>query len=272
VQTLGLLLPEPFATRVIEARARLAEDPILGRIHDPPFAHFTVQMADDYDSDGLAHALAEFARQREPVPIRTVGLLTVTGPSMGITLEPYRDDRLARFHADLWDIVTPFAHGTVAPFYLPDRWVPHVTIKRCGPNGAAFGRAIAVLSGDTFLWHMTVDTLVVQHDPENNNLTRYQRLAARLGASEPGVRPPVELNATILEVVEPASDACDPRWKARIRSDDARKVELHWSAADTVRVMSAARAPLCYFRGARCRLDADVVVAVQPVTPAPIAV
>src|SRR6266545_3874908 len=101
----------------------------------------------------------------------------------------------------------PFARGSVAPFYLPDRWVPHVTIKRCGPNRAAFGRAMALLSEDTFVWQMTVDTLVVQHDPDNNNLGRYQRLAARLGACGPRVCPPVETNATILEVVEPASEA-----------------------------------------------------------------
>ncbi len=120
MQTLGLHLPQPFAGRVIDARARLAQDPALGRIHDAPFAHFTLQMAEDYDWDGLAPALTRFARQQTPVPIRTVGLLTVTGPSStGIAVEPYRDDRLARFHAELWEVVTPFARGTVAPFYLP---------------------------------------------------------------------------------------------------------------------------------------------------------
>src|SRR6478736_1665886 len=174
-------MPEPFAGRVVEARARLSEDPQLGRVLDPPFAHFTLQMVDEYDWDALAPALADFARKQAPIPIRTVGLLTVTGPSTGITLEPYRDERLARFHAELWDLVTPFARGTVAPFYLPDRWVPHVTIKRCGPHHAAFGRAMEVLSSDTFIWNMQVDTLSVQHDPANNNQTRYQRLRAALG-------------------------------------------------------------------------------------------
>ena len=62
--------------------------------------------------------MTDFARKQAPIPIRTVGLLTVTGPSTGITLEPYRDERLARFHAELWDVVTPLARGTVAPFYL----------------------------------------------------------------------------------------------------------------------------------------------------------
>ena len=273
VQTLGLLLPEPFATRIIEARARLAEDPILGRIPDPPFAHFTLQMADDYDWGGLAGALADFASQRQPLPIRTVGLLSVTGPSTGITLEPFRDDRLARLHADLWNVVRPLTRGNVSPFYQPDRWVPHVTIKRCGPNHEAFGRAMALLSEDTFVWEMTVDTLVVQHDPDNDNLGRYQRLAARLGASGPHVvHPPVATNATILEVVEPPTDADDPKWTARIRSDVGGEQELRWTAPETIRLTSAARAPLRYFRNARCRVQADRLMAVLPVMPAPIAV
>ena len=33
-----------------------------------------------------------------------------------------------------------------------------------------------VLSDETFIWNMQVDTLSVQHDPANNNQTRYQRL------------------------------------------------------------------------------------------------
>src|SRR6476660_3320552 len=99
MQTIGLVLAPAYAQRVIQARAQLAEDPALGRVLDPPFAHFTLQMAADYDWAGLEIALTEFARQQQPVPIRTVGLLTVTGPSTGITVEPYRDDRLAAFHA-----------------------------------------------------------------------------------------------------------------------------------------------------------------------------
>ena len=151
--------------------------------------------------------LTDFARKQAPIPIRTVGLLTVTGPSTGITLEPYRDERLARFHAELWDVVTPLARGTVAPFYLPDRWVPHVTIKRCGPHHAAFGRAMEVLSDETFIWNMQVDTLSVQHDPANNNQTRYQRLCAPLGETQHASVPTADCNATIVNVESPETAA-----------------------------------------------------------------
>jgi 2'-5' RNA ligase len=272
MQTLALLLPEPFAGRVIDARARLAEDPVLGRILDPPFAHFTLQMTEDYDWDGLAEALARFARQEAPIPIRTVGLLTVTGPSTGITLEPYRDDRLARFHAELWEVVTPFARGNVAPFYLPDRWVPHVTIKRCGREHAAFGRAMASLSDDTFIWSMEVSELSVQHDPANNNLTRYQRLRVSLGEALPAVPPPgTGTNASIVSVVEPTSDG-DAVWSAHVKADDGREIDVRWSAPETVQIMAAARAPLSYFAGARCRLEGETVTHVHAATPHPIAV
>jgi 2'-5' RNA ligase len=274
MQTLALLLPEPFASRVVEARARLAEDPALGRIQDPPFAHFTLQMADDYDWDGLADALTRFARQQAPIPIRTVGLLAVTGPSTGITVEPYRDDRLARFHAELWEVATPFARGTVAPFYLPDRWVPHVTIKRCGPERAAFGRAMATLSDDTFIWTTQVEQISVQHDPANNNLTRYQRLLVPLGAGPGGV-PSASAsslpNATIVGLDAPDGDAAVPVWCARVRADDGAEARVRWTAPETVRGTAAAKAPLSYFVGARCRLDGGAVAGIVPLTPHPIA-
>jgi 2'-5' RNA ligase len=278
VQTLALLLPEPFASRVVDARAALAEDPALGRIQDPPFAHFTLQMAEDYEWDGLADALARFARQQAPIPIRTVGLLTVTGPSTGITVEPYRDDRLARFHAEFWEVVTPFARGSVAPFYLPDRWVPHVTIKRCGPHRAAFGRAMATLSDDTFIWTMQVEQISVQHDPANNNLTRYQRLRVPLGNAPHLVPSASATNATIVgleveeeEEDEAARDGEAPIWCARVRGDDGAETRVRWTAPEAVRITAAAKAPLTYFAGARCRLDEGAVSTVLPLTPHPIA-
>ena len=269
MQTIALLLPEPFATRVTEARALLAEDPALGSVLDPPFAHFTLQMADDYDWDGLRAALTEFVRGQAPIPIRTVGLLTVTGPSTGITLEPYRDDRLAQFHADFWAVATPFARGTVAPFYLPDRWVPHVTIKRCGPHRDAFGHALARLSDETFLWTMQVEALNVQHDPDNNNQTRYQRLLLPLGDASAPRRSTAVTNATITAVTEAETNG-QPRWTALARVDDGSTSEATWRAPDAVRLMAAARAPLCYFRGARCRVDDGVISAIEAVTPTPL--
>jgi 2'-5' RNA ligase len=273
MQTLGLLLADEYAQRAIQARAKVAADPALGRILDPPFAHFTLQMADDYDWSGLESALTAFARQQAPFQIRTVGLLAVTGPSTGITIEPYRDDRLAAFHAALWEVVTPCARGAVAPFYQPDRWVPHVTIKRCGPNRAAFGRAMAALSEDNFIWTMQIDALSVQHDPDNNNLTRYQRLHLKFGDTSPAtprVADPVA-NATILKVGGPTPGDHQPVWTVTATGDDGSLVEVNWSAPEVVHITAAAKAPLAFFPGARCTVADGGIVWVAANTPAPVA-
>ena len=279
MQTIGVLFPDEYARRVIQARAKLAEDPALGRILDPPFAHFTLQMADDYDWPGLENALNEFARTQSSFEIRTVGLLTVTGASTGITIEPYRDDRLTAFHAAVWEVATPFAWGNVAPFYLPDRWVPHLTVKRCGPNRDAFGRAMTALSDDSFLWTMQVNALSVQHDPDNNNLSRYQRLHIPLGEfgksdTHNPLTPPaprgVQANATIVELRSPAPGDQQPIWHVTAQGDDGACVEVQWSAPETVHQMTAARAPLQFFSGARCTLRAGRIEAIEAKTPAPV--
>jgi len=118
---------------------------------------------------------------------------------------------------------------------------------------------------------MQVDTLTVQHDRDNNNLTRYQRLRVPLGDATPPRTPPVESNATIVQLVEPPTWSDVPVWTLSVRADDATELDLCWSASDTVRIMASAKAPLVYFRGARCRLEAGAVVGVVPVTPHPIA-
>jgi hypothetical protein len=270
MQTLCLLLPEPYAQRVTEARAKLMADAALGRVHDPPFAHFTLQMADDYDWEGLAPALAAFARQQQPIPIRTVGLLCVTGAYTGVAIEPYRDTRLADFHAALWDVVTPFARGTVADFYLPDRWVPHVTVKRCGTDPAAFGRAMCLLADDTYRWTMDVPALAVQHDVDNNNQTRYQRLYEPLGPAAAPPRTPGATNATIERLDGPAPGEDEPTWTAHLRTDAGPTVDVRWTGPETAYLQSEARAAISFFAGGRCTFDGTRVTRVVANTPVPV--
>lgn len=180
-QSVCVLLPEEYHQRVIDLRADLSEDPALGAIYDPPFVHFTVQLAPEYDWEGLAVGLAAFARSEKPFAVNTSGLLAFTGGDTGIAISVRRDAALVDFHARAWDVVSKYAQGDPVPFYHPDRWVPHVTIKRCGANPESFGRAMARLGRESFAWTMTVDNIAVQHDPGTNSLTHYLRLRYPLG-------------------------------------------------------------------------------------------
>ncbi|MPZ13622.1 MAG: hypothetical protein GEU73_04230 [Chloroflexi bacterium] len=176
MQSVCTLLPSDFYERVIDLRASLSADPALGAIYDPPFVHFTLQLAPEYDWPGLEAALAAFAKRQPPFDVRTVGILAFTGSGTTIAIAPFKDQRLADFHAGIWATVSPFAQGEVDLFYHPERWVPHVTIKRCGPHGESFGKAMASLAKERFSWTMTVDNVSVQHDPGKNSLTHYLRL------------------------------------------------------------------------------------------------
>jgi 2'-5' RNA ligase len=250
---------------------------LLGSIYDPPFVHFTLQLAEEYDWDELAGALAGFAKASQPFELVTVGLLVFTGQAPAIAVSPRKDQALTAFHAAVWDVITPHAQGRVDPFYHPDRWVPHITIKRCGPHPDSFGNAMARLATEDFRQSMTIDTVGVQHDPGKNSSTHYLRLrfplaGAGLGPARREAEPDLQMNATILECRSDMTAGESPVWRVRIRLDDGRELDQQWDAATLVRQTAEARAAPMYFSGARCRVDADdVVSAVVPNTPSPVA-
>src|SRR5204863_8921044 len=115
-----------------------------------PLSHFTLQLGEEYDWQGLASALAGFASQWKPFEIHTVGLLAFTGSGTGIAVAPCKDGRLTEFHAAAWEVISSHAQGRVDQFYHPDRWVPHITIKRCGPHAENFGAAMAKVAREDF--------------------------------------------------------------------------------------------------------------------------
>src|SRR4051812_36099741 len=157
MQSVCSLLPPQFATQIVDARAALSEDPAIGAIYDPPFAHFTHQLAEEYDWDGLSAALAEFAASASPFSARTVGLLSFSGgTSYGVAAAVHRSPELLAYHEALWEVITPFAQGRLDSFYESPKLVPHVTIKRCGPDADRFGAAMAKLAPRPFAWEFTV--------------------------------------------------------------------------------------------------------------------
>ena len=270
MQSVCTLLPAEYFQRVIDLRASLSEDPTLGAIYDPPFVHFTHQLAEDYDWDGLEQGLAEFAKRQSPFEICTIGLFVFTGNSATITVAPLRDRRLTDLQADIWEIASTFATGRVDAFYSPERWIPHVTIKRCGSDAAVFGSAMAKLAGENFTWTTTVDNVTVQHDPGKNSLTHYQRFRFALGGATHPVVAPDGSNATILAVTEDL-DAKGPRWTATVRPDGGAEFEQRWTAPERVRLMAASGSSLVHFPDSRCLVKDGHVVSVFAHTPYPVA-
>jgi 2'-5' RNA ligase len=275
VQSVCALMPGELFRQVVAVRAALCADPVLGAIYDPPFVHCTLQLAEEYDWPGLASALADFAKERPCFEISTVGLLVFTGQGTAIAVAPRKDQPLREFHAAVWGVISPFAQGRVDPFYHPDRWVPHVTIKRSGSDASAFGAAMGKLAGEDFTQTMTIDNVAVQHDPGKNSLTHYLRLRVPLAGAGEGVVPLRDVgaptNATLLGVSPGQEANGNPVWEATVRRDDGQEIAAQWDAPTVVRLMADARCSTFHFPGGRCRVDGDGTVGgVEPKTPFPV--
>lgn len=267
MQSVCSVLPLEQWQHVIEARALACEDPALGAIYDPPFAHFTHQLAEEYDWDGLAPALADFARQQEPFEIQTTGLQVFAGADITTVVAVFRSEALVDYQKAVWQVISPFASGNVPAFYSPELWVPHVTIKRCGTHWQRFGNLMADLAQRSFAWTFTVNNVSVQCDPGHNSRTHYQRLCYRLGDGAPApVLSPVT-NAGITEVTAPEVDAAAPAWRFTVQPDDGPGQTVSISAPELVRVMADARCSEVHFTGGRCQVEDGRLTAVVPNAP-----
>lgn len=267
MQSVCSVIPAEFNQQVVDARALLCEDPLLGAIYDPPFAHFTHQLAEDYDWDGLERALRDFASTRQPFAARTIGLLVATGEDTGITVGVYRSRELIAYHDELWDVIAPFAKGRTRAQDQPPTWLPHITIKRCGAHFESFGAAMTKLSTRRFVWEMTIDNVSVQHDPGQNSLTHYQRLHFPLGGGA-GRPDEVETNAAIVASEEGTGGA----FSLRVLPDGGAESTASLSAPEVARLMAACNASTVYFAGGRCRIEGGRITAVAPKTPRPVMV
>jgi hypothetical protein len=265
MQSVCSVIPAEFNQQIVDARADVCEDPLLGAIYDPPFAHFTHQLAEEYDWEGLAPALRDFAARHQPFEARTVGLLVATGEDSGITVEVYRDAGLIAYHEELWEVILPFARGRMRRQDEPPTWLPHITIKRCEKHFESFGAAMTKLATRRFVWNMTIDNVSVQHDPGKNSLTHYQRLRFPLGGAAP-VAAETKTNATIISIEESSG----ARWTLRLRPDDGAETPVELTAPELVRVMAACNASTVYFAGGRCRFEDGKIAAVAPKTPYPV--
>jgi 2'-5' RNA ligase len=269
MQSICTLLPDELTTLVAEARALVAEEPSIGSIYDPPFAHFTLQLAEDYEWPRLEEALTQFARQEQPFEVRTVGLLTLgNGSTSELLIAPYLDENLRAFQERFWLAVQGTAQGNIRKFDYPGSFLPHITVKRCGTDHAAAGRAYAHLLEHSYSWTFMADNVSVMHDPGKNSRTHYLRMRFPLGGrvSAPAPVSPGHTNARIVEFNEGPGRVGATGLAI---TDDGMSVRQTWSAPDLVRLCAELKCSDVHFAGSRCLVDAGRIVAIEPKTPYP---
>ncbi len=92
-----------------------------------PVPHFTWHVAESYQHPEVIRILEDFSRKRKPFRVQATGLGLFTGSSPTLYVPILKKIRLIRIHRKLSQQVTPFSEGAFE-YYMPDQWVPHVTI------------------------------------------------------------------------------------------------------------------------------------------------
>lgn len=133
-------------------------------IYVTPFPHFSYQVAEEYDVKAVETFLEELAARTRPFRIRTAGLgiFTLSAPVLYIPL--VRSPSLSALHNEIWEGVTATEHGAVTQYYMPQRWVPHLTLAHRDIDRDKLAEIVRLLSERDFHWELTVNNLSIIYD------------------------------------------------------------------------------------------------------------
>jgi 2'-5' RNA ligase len=108
--------------------------------------------------------LRELAARSRPFRVRTAGLgiFTVANPILYIPV--IRSPALSALHGEIWRGVRQVVPGSVAHYYNPDEWAPHITLAQGDIDPDKLAEIVRVLSRRNFHWELTVNNLAVIYD------------------------------------------------------------------------------------------------------------
>lgn len=165
-------LLDPAAYAAVEALwDELARTFGLGGVRRTPFPHFSYQIAATYEPSRLEAVLTSFARGRRPFAVRASGLGVFTGPAPVLHVPIVRTAELSAFHAALWEAAAPCATDPSA-YYLPDQWMPHITLAMHDLDAARLGQVVAALAARELTWDITVDHVAYIEDQGDTSEVR----------------------------------------------------------------------------------------------------
>lgn len=159
------LLPQPFFQQVEALWQELETNYHLHGIHVTPLAHFSWQIAQDYDFERLETIIRDIAVRTPPFVVRTTGLGLFTGFRPVLFIPVVKDASLLKLHAEIWEQTQPASQG-LSIFYNPERWMPHISLAYEDIDAQNIGPLMQALTFRTFNWEMTIDNIGLIYEPE----------------------------------------------------------------------------------------------------------
>jgi 2'-5' RNA ligase len=125
---------------------------------EPALPHFSYHVAERYDVPRLGTALRGLAANSKPFRAWTSGLGVFTQPVPVLYIALVRSPELSRYQRWAWWEVHPTASGSL-DYYLPERWVPHITLAQQGLTTGKLAEAVHLLAGQNFHWPIEIDNV-----------------------------------------------------------------------------------------------------------------
>jgi 2'-5' RNA ligase len=152
-------LLDPQSTRLVESTWVELENAFgLSSVYESRIAHFSYQIAEEYNVKRLGAALEQLAQSQRPFRVRTTGLGLFTGSSPVLYIPVIRNPELTQLHAALWQAINS-AGTDKSDLYRPENWIPHITLAQGDLDKDNLPELIRWLSDRDFTWEIAVNNV-----------------------------------------------------------------------------------------------------------------
>jgi 2'-5' RNA ligase len=165
-------LDETHSARVHTIWDRLEESCSLDGIRRTPIPHLSWMIGEEFDFKRLEPALKRCLQDRVPLQLRTTGLGVFTGePDIVLYIAVIKDAGLMAFHRRLWEVAGSFIERPSA-YYLPDHWVPHITLAHGDVDPEALACAARLLAREQLHWTIGISEVSLIFQDEDDAVER----------------------------------------------------------------------------------------------------
>lgn len=167
-------LLDPQATRLVEnIWVELENEFGLSSVYVPRIAHFSYQIAEEYNVKRLGAVLEQLAQSQRPFHVRTSGLGLFTGSSPVLYIPVIRNRELTQLHSVLWQAIDDEGSGK-SDLYHPGNWIPHITLAQGDLDRDNLPRIVRWLSDRDFTCEIVVNNLGLIYQTGNEYRLKFR--------------------------------------------------------------------------------------------------
>ena len=154
------ILDEPVFGRITALWERMEREFGVAASFPGALPHVSFHIAESYDMDTASSVLASIAWAQPEFVVETSGIGVFTGLERTIYIPVARNAELAALHTLICDRMRRAGMET-AGYYLPARWLPHITIAQQNVLPAVMPALLGWLSEQDLSWRLPLTSLAL---------------------------------------------------------------------------------------------------------------